>query len=284
MVFAGKNERARPCGIPEAHHHGGSVRSSLVTALAGLLLVACAAGESVPVENQEPNVTVEDESPQVPTLPAVEASEDVEAPVLTQPFHGLECAEAEGWDATLPCVDGGDCDVVLLEGACGLVTGPPAIGCFAHTENGWVRCADAIAEIEGAPPTDLNERINATMGVVMVERHQMLPQVAACTPYTPSTRPSKPAEFATNGLAFDLEVSHHKACVEQDRPFSWGGALGQGVVTIDIDIDRPGCAEALADLPDGITLVHDENGDGLSTSRLVVTAIASGNLTDLLAR
>jgi len=260
------------------------VRSSLIAALAGLLQVACVAGETAPVENQAPNTTVEDESPQIPTLPALEASEEVEAPALTQPFHGLECGEAEGWDPTMPCVDGGVCDVVLLQGECGLVIGPPAIGCFAHTENGWVRCADAIAEIEGAPPTDLNARIAAQMGVVMVERHQMLSQVAACTPYTASTRPTKPAELATNGIAFDLDVSHHTACVDPGRPFSWGGALGQGVVTIDIDIDRPGCAEALADLPDGISFVHDENGDGLATSHLVVTAIASGNLTDLLAR
>lgn len=264
------------------------MRSHLLVSFAGLLLAACGAPEATPA------VTVEADVPQeaAPVVDAplaespVAAEDDVltdEAPTLpvAEPFHSLECAATEVWDATMPCVDGGACDVVLLQGECGLVAGLPPIVCFAHTAHGWIPCGDAIAQIEGAAPADLNARIEAQMGIAVPAEVRMIPQVEACARFE-GEGAAPAAELTHNGISFDIATVHHTACVEGDKPFSWGGAPGQGVVTVDIDLARPGCAEALTNLPAGLLLVSDEHGDGLASTHFGLTAVASGNLADLL--
>lgn len=264
------------------------MRSHLLLSFAGLLLAACGAPEATPAVNVEADVP--QETAPVVEVPAQESQlpveEDVfveEAPVLPAPtpFHGLECAATDVWDATLPCVDGGTCDVVLFQGECGLVVGLPPIVCFAKTAEGWLPCDEAIAQIEGAVPADLNARIEAQMGIAVRSDVQMISQVEACARFE-GEGAAPAAELTHSGISFDIATVHHTACVEHDKAFSWGGAPGQGVVTVDIDLARPGCAEAVANLPAGLVLVRDEHGDGLASTHFGLTAIASGSLSDLL--
>lgn len=264
------------------------MRSHLLLSFAGLLLAACGATEATPVVaveadepyQTEPTVEVPAVESQLPTEDEVFVEEAPVLPALT-PFHGLECAATDTWDATLPCVDGGACDVVLFQAECGLVAGLPPIVCFAKTAEGWIPCDEAVAQIEGAVPADLNARIEAQMGIAARTEVQMISQVEACARFE-GEGAAPAAELTHTGISFDIASVHHTACVERDKPFSWGGAPGQGVVTVDIDLARPGCAEAIASLPAGLALVRDEHGDGLASTHFGLTAIASGNLSDLL--